>query len=236
MFRFHLKPLVDTSRYMDRSFLSSAFRVGILTLLVIVPATGCSYLEHRYGETCNSRAYARAPLAEHLTKRFGRHAPVRLAVIPLAVPANLAAKSDELPGMGNLLAWQLHAELTRTEEIPIVEVLEREDWPGKKEEFFHGDFDAIEYARNAGYDLVLIGYVEPMRNLDSLSVFTKLIEVESGITLWYGKTSVESRTQDANRLVAGLWLGDRRPDELPINTLIDRAARCIAKEITRDDV
>src|SRR4051812_28262450 len=96
------------------------YRVILLTLLLL---PGCAILGRRYGEQCNTRAWVRTDLEGFITTRFGSGTPVRLAIVPFVTPANVAARSDELPGLGNQLAWAVQRELIATEVFPIAEIL-----------------------------------------------------------------------------------------------------------------
>ena len=213
---------------------TALLRVIILTLLPLV--AGCAYIERHYGESCNTRAYVASDVDTFLRSRFLKNSPVRVAVIPFTVPANLAAYSNEFPGIGNELAWKVQAEFLQKQAFPIVEVLNRQDWPGKKEEFFTGNFGALTHAMDAGYDLALVGLVESGDRLDTLVVDTKLIEVESGITLWYGRTRVVTDRKDMEAVSSFLFLTDNRPDLMYYDALIDKASRCIVTEIMAESV
>lgn len=193
-------------------------------------------IQRRYGESCNSRAYIQTPLADYINKRFEPGSRVRLAVIPFSVPANLAAQSDEQPGLGIDLAQRVQSELLQTGVIPIVELLNREDWPGKKDEFAHGNFGAIQTARDAGYDLVLVGSISPMSSMDVLAAQTKVIEVEGGVTAWYGETTVSSNRSYFNSIGADWGMAHKRPDKIYIEESVDRLARCIKDDVVADRV
>lgn len=205
--------------------------VVLLTLGLTAPLTGCSLFASRYAEDCKTRAYVRADVEEFIKTRFSTTSPVRVAVIPFSVPASLSAAETELPGLGNQLAWRLHGELLKRQFLPIVEVFNRHDWPMKKEEFFTGNFNALRDARDAGYDLALIGYLADPNSLDSWSIYSKLIETDSGITLWYGKSDVTSRRRSWRNTDAFFWLSDRRPDLIPIEPLVEASARCLVDQI-----
>lgn len=158
-----------------------------------------------------------------------------MAIIPFSVAANLAAQNTEHQGIGEHLAWRTHQEFLQTAAVPMVEVLNRPDWPGKKDEFFSGNFGALTMARDAGYDLLLTGYVEPFRDLNQMTAHAKLIEVESGITLWYGTVVADSFSDDMNADASSIWLATRRPDRMAHNALIDKVATCMARAISSEN-
>lgn len=213
----------------------AALSVILLTLSSASLLGGCSYINKHYSEPCNSRAYSRTVLSDFLSSRFHSDARVRMAVIPLSVPANISDYNTERPGLGNELAWKIQAEFLRSGQVPVVEILNRHDWPGKKNEFFAGDFGAIATAREAGYDLVFVGYLRPMRSLDSMTAYTKVIEIDSGITIWYGETTVTTYEPDLQRIRASLFLEDPRPDKFYMGPLTDRLASCIVKAIASEE-
>jgi hypothetical protein len=169
-----------------------------------------------------------------INQRFTPQTPVRLGVVPFDTPANLAYRDDENPGIGNRIAWGVQQALLATEVFPIVEPLNRQDWPRKKEEFFAGNFGALAAARAAGYDLLLLGNIEPITRIDEYIIHSKVLDVESGITLWHGTSQVVSSRADMLAVSSSLGLTDERPDLVPTDSLIREAAECIAYEITHD--
>ncbi len=158
-----------------------------------------------------------------------------MAVVPFSVPANLASQSSEHPGLGNQLAWSVQREFLGTELVPIVEVFNRVDWPGKKDEFFTGNFGAISFAREAGYDLVLVGYVEPLKGMDSLVVHTKIIEVESGLTVSFIRSTTTTNRKLVDRGLDIVSIKDFKPSMLYSNELVDKAAQCVVHGIKADN-
>lgn len=211
------------------------FLVKLLTLCAIITFCRCSYIKNNYGEHCNSHAYLQRMLNQHISSRFHRNAPVRMAVIPFTVPANLSAIDSERAGLGNKLAWQLHAALLSTGEIPIVEVFNREDWPGKREEFFTGNFGALSIAREAAYDLVLVGMLEQQKNLDQITAYTKIMDVDSGITVWYGKTTVTSIRRDLDNWYDTFWLDDKDPAQFYSESTLNKISTCIAQAVINEE-
>ncbi len=169
-----------------------------------------------------------------MDQRFTPKSPVRTGVIPFVVPANLSARSAQQPGLGNQLAWAVHRDLLETGIFPIIEVLNREDWPRKKEEFFTGNFGALAFARDAGYDMIVVGYLDEIKRLDTWRLHTKVIEVASGTTLWYGTSEVYTTRADLLETSSTIGLTDRRPDMQYSIQLLDAASSCIAYDMTHD--
>lgn len=211
--------------------LSTQFTSACCVILLTLLTSNCAYLQERYGEECKSRAYIHAGLPEFISQRFHRNSPVRLAIIPFSVPANLSTQNLNTPGLDQLLAWDVQLELVSSQALPIVEVLNRPDWPGKKEEFFTGNFGAIAQAKEAAYDLVLVGYLEPMRSVDQMLAYSKIIEVESGITIWSGRSTVYTRRYEMDQVGNFIGLEEERPDRVYIGAMTHDMAKCIVKGI-----
>jgi hypothetical protein len=190
-----------------------------------------NHYQDYYGEECNSRAYLRNPVASFISKRFPLGSPVRMAIIPFSVPANLSAYNNELPGLGNKISWLLQTEILGTGEVPIVEVFNRQDWPGKKEEFHAGNHEALAKARAAGYDLVLVGVIENLKGLDSLTAHSKLIEVENGISLWNGRVQVDSNRDRLAHHRDFIGAERARPSDIFTEEILEELAACTAREI-----
>jgi hypothetical protein len=220
--------------------MSTLRRVIVLTCLrgiavgTTLSTAGCAFLGNHVGEWCNTRAYVRTDLTAYIDQRFTPKSPVRVGVIPFEVPANLSARSAQMPGLGNQLAWAVHRNLLATEVFPIIEVLNREDWPRKKEQFFTGNFGALQFARDAGYDMIVVGYLEPIYRLDTWNVHTKIIEVDSGTTVWYGSSKVYTNRSDMLEVSSFIGMTDRRPDIYWNDKLLETVAQCIAHDMTTD--
>jgi hypothetical protein len=223
---------------LTNSYALSAVKVAVkfLTLLVLVNLAGCSLIHNRYGESCNLRAYVQASLPDYLSSRYNSGSQVRLAIIPFSVRANVTAQSNELPGVESELTALFHAELLRKNLVPIVEVLNRQDWPGKKEEFYTGNHGAISFARDAGYDLVMVGMVEGFRSLDSITIDTKIIETESGITLWFGRTTASSSRRELNHMGDSFWMDTYKPANLPWAAISEKVVRCTVHDLGKDRI
>lgn len=204
--------------------------------------SGCSNLRPppaataaSYDEECKNRAYLRLVLEDYISTRFHSQAPVRLAVLPTSVPANLSSFRNDHPNMGNELAWRLRNELVKNEAAPIIEVLNRYDWPGKKDEFFVGNHQALAVARQAGYDLVLVSYLEPMRSFDEMVMYSKLMETDAGITVWNGRTSVTRSDSLYEKTRSWLDLQKRLPGSTQFEPMIEHLVRCSVKGILSDE-
>jgi hypothetical protein len=208
--------------------------VCVISLTLITLSSGCAFLGRHLAETCKTRAYVRTDLQGYISQLFTPNSPVRLGVIPFSAAATVAGRGDELLGIGNQIATTVQQELLRTQLFPIIEMLNRQDWPGKKEDFFSGNFAALAYSRDAGYDLMLVGYLEPMDRIDTYRLHTKLVEVESGTTLWFGTTTAVTNRHDMWEVSSFVGLTDRRPDLIYTTELVSTVARCAVTEMVKD--
>lgn len=209
--------------------------VKLLTAIAFFSHLGCSVTQQYIMDRCNSRAYIDTTVADYLSTRFNSDAKVRTAVVPFSVPANLAAKNQEIPGLGNKLAWALQSNFIQLGTFPIVEVLNRQDWPAKKEEFYTGNFNAIQIARNAGYDLVIVGNIIPQSSINSLTSDVKLIETESGITIWSGQVTANSYKQKLSQDLSKFWLDRDVPSNIDSINLTNDLAICISQDISNEN-
>ena len=215
----------------------TAWTRRLLSVTLLTPAvvlSGCLMINRYVGDDCNTRAYVRTDIPGFIDQRFKGGTTARMAVIPFVTQANFTAQNSESPGVSDQLAWSVHRELLGYDTLPIIEVFNRQDWPGKKDDFFTGNFGALTLARDAGYDLVLVGYLEKITRLDEWTVHTKIIDVDSGTTLWYGTSRVTNNRGDLLEVSSTMGLTDRRPDMLDTKQMTDRAAICIAHDIMVD--
>lgn len=208
-------------------------RVVVLTLAA--SSVGCAALRNEYGETCKTRAYVRSSLPAYVSGRYAGNAPVRFGVIPFSVPVNLASQGLYFPGLGYDVAQRLQAELLDKEVFPMVELLDRRDWPRKTEEFYSGNHGALERARAAGYDVVVVGMVNPIVGTDKLSADVKVMEAETGITLWFGKTEVKTRRPDFYAVENFFELRHHRPAQLDFPAMTNELAGCISDQLAKED-
>lgn len=226
-----MNPFLISAPYPWLSASAQRVIVILLTLTTVVSLTSCAYLKDRTLDQCKTHAYVDSVLEDYLSTRYQTNSQVRLGIIPFVVPANLTQRPFQYRGLGNELAFQLQAQILNQDVVPITEVLNREDWPGKKDEFYTGNFGALSQAREAGYDLILVGIVDSYNAFAEVTASAKLIDVESGVTLWYGKTTVHTRRRDFDRGEDYLNIEDRHPSQSFGGIMIDLLSKCIAKDI-----
>ena len=73
----------------------------------------------------------------------------------------------------------------------------------------------------------MVGNIEKMTNIDSMTIQTRIMEVDSGISIWYGQSTVDSNRKLHNELKSDYWLEKRRPDRVPTKAMTHKLARCI---------
>ncbi len=179
------------------------------------------------------RAYVNAGLLDYLKTRYDSTNTSRLAIIPFNVPESFAPSGMQSRHFGRDIALNFHQEIVGSGELGIVELFNRDRWPGKRAEFSHGNYQAIESARNAGYDLVLVGYLEDIVNETDLTLLTKLIDTSNGVTLWYGRTVTYSARRPLRRSISEYSFGfvRDRPDSFAFQERVAEMARCTVDSI-----
>lgn len=186
-------------------------------------------------EGCKIRTIVNQDLSGYLSTRYHYNQPVRLAVIPFDVPESFARPGDDTHHFGRRLAKNFQEELLQRGLPNIVELFNRENWPGKRDDFFSGNYQSIEYARNAGYDLVLLGHMQDIRDDDQMVVYTKVIDVANSVSIWSAKTTVFSRQRGINRELDMVVKGVRQPELFPFTEQASELARCTVEEIAHGE-
>ncbi len=158
-------------------------------------------------EGCNIRTYIDGGLKDYLSTRNSSAQIPRFAIIPFEVPANFTRPGANSERFGHELARMFTRELLRQGDLGIVELFDRENWPGKRAEFFTGNYHAIEIARSAGYDFVIVGYLENIVNESDISVLTRVIDTSNSMTLWYAQSTVSSNERMLRRTYSNMTKG-----------------------------
>ena len=175
---------------------------------------------------CNLRTDINLGLQGYIHQRYGVERPVRMAIIPFDVPESFAPPGNESAHFGRELARRFMTEFHRSGAVPIIELFNRDRWPGKREEFYAGNYTAIEYARSAGYDLVMVGSLEDLRNDEDLDLNTKIIDTSNNVTIWAGRTRAFSFDRRVRRTLSATQMFDDRPDLFAFPQRVDKLASC----------
>jgi len=187
------------------------------------------------GESCRIHADIDEDLLDYIKLRYDRESPKRFAIFPFEVPDNFFPPVNNPGSSANdtsqELARRLQAALVATQELGIVEVFNRFNWQGKRDEFFKGNYSAIEQARAAGYDFLIVGMLEPITDDTTLRFQTKLIDAAANTTVWSGLTEVHSNERAWNRGVLGSEMFKTRFDNFNFRERFENYARCTAKRV-----
>ena len=191
------------------------------------------------GESCTIHADIDESYLDYVKARYDDSNPKRTAIIPFDVPENFSPPGA-LPGSmtnhsGQELARRLQAALLAEQEMGIVEVFDRGSWPQKREEFFHGNYSAIEQSRAAGYDFVIVGMFEPITNGTTVRFQTKLIDTASNTTVFSGMTEIYSNARDWDNALIRKESVTVRNDLFNFRERFELYARCTAKRIVGAD-
>jgi hypothetical protein len=172
---------------------------------------------------------------DYLSVRYSSKQSHRTAVFPFDVQETFAPAGNDSVHFGRELAKAFTLELRRSEELGIIELFNRDRWPGKREEFFAGNYRALELARNAGYDLVFLGYLEDLRNDKDLVVYTKLIDTSNHVTIWAGRTQATSHRRSWRRDLSRTRVYQDRPDLFDFRERTEMLAHCTVNKILSSD-
>lgn len=186
-------------------------------------------------DDCNNRSFIKNDIQDFISSRYLRDSPVRMAVIPYSVPVSFSTQSINMPGLDLKIAAKVKAELHKMEIVPIIELFHRTSWPRKKDEFFAGNHGALSFARQAGYDLILVGHVDAGKKIGEMRAETKIIDVSTGITLYYGSADTDVSGKANYQSESWFYNARRRPDLVMHRPLLDKLSMCIANGIGEEE-
>lgn len=183
-------------------------------------------------ESCKIQAYVDQSFVNYVSSRFQKGNIPRVAIIPFDAQENFSPPMDPNMRFGTRLAQTFQQQFLAKKERIIVEVFMR-DWPGKRLDFTAGNFQAINYSRDAGYDFVMVGFVENISNDLVIRVHTKLIDTSSGMTVWYGTTDVKSNARSTRGFMRAATRGSypERDDLFEFEARIDQLSYCTTERI-----
>jgi hypothetical protein len=199
--------------------------------------TGCSLTGiPGTSEGCKIRTYIDLGLVDYISNRYNSQQLPRIAVIPFDVPETFSPAGNQKINFGRDLANLFQHELLRRGELGIVELFDRDRWPGKRAEFFTGNYTAIQLARNAGYDFVVVGYMKDIINESDLTMLTRVVDTSNSITVWYAKTTISSNARVLRRTLSDItrgWIIQDKPDLFAFPERADLFASCTADRLIR---
>lgn len=204
----------------------------VLLFFSLLSVNSCSLIKLPVKtEHCKCHTYINLNLEDYLSERFSSGSLVRLGIIPFDVQESFAPPGNDSVHFGRGLAKQFTFELKKAEIIPVVELFNRDRWPGKREEFFTGNYQAIATARAAGYDLVMVGYLEEIKDESSLTLYSKIIDTQNNITVWDAKTVVESKSRAYRKALSDVHLAKDRPELFDFTAKSNELVNCTVAEM-----
>ncbi len=213
------------------SFLNSLF------LFITISLCSCNLIhipiDNSNATSCKIQAYIETPFIHYINTRYGSDSFIRVAIIPFDLPETFANNSTFY---ARLLATNFKKHLLSTKEIAIVEMFDRDSWPLKFKEFRTGNHKAIEQARNAGYDMVLVGKVNKITNPNELTIETKMIDTNTSITLWFSKTTVLSHAKTLDKNMDSFGLSKYKPSKFYFKELLEEVSLCTVKRFVLEDI
>ena len=219
---------------LDKSLLSPYLPVVFLTAALVLFLTGCS-LTGIPGkkEECKIRTYVDVGLLDYISSRYHSGQAPRIAIIPFEVPETFAPAGKPSINYGRELAHLFHQELLRGNELSVVEIFDRNNWPGKKAEFFTGDYTALQLARNAGYDFLILGYMEEINNESDITILTRAIDLSNNVTVWYARSTVSSNERVLRRTYSYWSFGFLMKDQPELFAFPERSQLLIRCTVNR---
>lgn len=166
--------------------------------------------------------------------------PARLGIMPFDVPENFAQPGNDALHFGKDLASRFQLELSRAGEIQVVELFDQNRWSGKREDFKNGNYGAIIRAHRAGYDFVMVGYLEDIVDDRTLNLNTKIIDTSNFVTIWSARTTVDSNARQKRRLyhaanVGPFKIGTYNDSLFDFPERTEKVVVCTVKSIVSDD-
>jgi len=210
--------------------------VIILTLISLF-STGCSskllsWL-HDNELQCKNRAYIHIPVEEYINERYSSSPLVRVALVPFEVPASFSRNIAGWMNFQEEITQSLHVKLLESGKFQLLEIFKTH--PLRKDDFITGNYEITELAKQAGYDLLLVGQVGNLSGVTQLSGTAKLIDVNTGITVWYGQSQVGKVSYSTSRRDAFGVFGRDRPDYMPFRLLADQFTSCLVENIFSEE-
>lgn len=204
--------------------LSAAFMISCSPIIYQAPKSSCSI-----------RSYTDVGFLGYLSRQKDNGNPIRLAVMPFEVPQNFVLTYKRNRGnIGNSLARDIQMELKRSGVIDVVEYFDNPSWPGKRAEFSKGNFDSLKNARQAGYNLVLVGYLEEITNESDLNLQLKIIDTANFVTIWHVRTTASSKARAERRYLSRFGLAKDKPALFDFSGRLDMLTKCSVSNLLKD--
>jgi hypothetical protein len=212
----------------------SPFLTLFLTVL-ITTASGCAVFDRQLVHRCNSHAYTRSDIEGYVAQHFRERDKLRVAVLPfVTAPQFEKAGFGQSPeGLGFQFGRFIQAQLMEFQVFPVVEFVSRAPSPGAFQDMFAGNYHSITWARDAGYDFVVVGLLEPLSSVDSYTISGKLIDTSNGVTIWYGRSTETSYRNQIHHGLSAIG-AERRERVYPdYPRMAELVSSCLVKNMMR---
>ena len=207
---------------------------------VLLVSSGCSlrkFPSQRSG--CKMRTHINVGLQDYLSSRFHSPKVPRVGILPFLVQETFASSARPDLHQGRMFAQMVKLELvSQADDLGVIEFFDVDIGPDKKEDFERGNYIAIETARRAGYDLVVIGKMAEIRNEHDIEVTIRIIDTANNVTLWHSKNILYSQEREWRRSLANFAVFgvDDRPDLFDLPARTAELAKCSVRRILREDL
>lgn len=208
--------------------IKKSFSLLVLSVSFLILLSACSTTYDTPKATgCKNRASISINLKNYVKKRYKKEKFVRLGIMPISIPENFSARRIDDQDFGEILSHKYQYYLLRSGVFSSVELIQKPEWPGKKEEFFGSNVTAITIARHMGLDFVMLGYLSPKRSIKEMAISSKIIDVNTGVTVFYGETSVENQNYDQD--LFSRFFNKKDPSDFKFGEMTDNLIACQSK-------
>lgn len=194
--------------------------------IFLISFAACAFIDITDKETCKNHANININLKKYITSRYANKNLIRLGIFPFSVPANFTAKNLDRLDYGTILAQKLQPTLLALGLFSTSELLEYSEWSGKKQEFFSDNLLAIEIGKNIGLDFIVVGYLAPQNHIEKMTLYSKVIDVNSGMTVFYGETVAYNNYLNERKNKADFGLIEYKPSDFKLNEFTDSLMQC----------
>lgn len=173
--------------------------------------------------SCNIRANIDSEFQDIVYAREDAGITTRVGVLPFFVP-------ESFSNYGEDVSVAFKREMLRSQAFNIVEYFKHGNWQEHSEDFTTGNLLAINMARNAGYNTIVVGQIDGKSSGRRHRLDTKLIDVPSAITLWSGSLEITSSKPTTDSLSEFFNLKREVPNIFDFDGLAEEMARCAVHE------
>jgi hypothetical protein len=159
----------------------------------------------------------------------------RSAILPVIIPRNFYSPLESL---GNSLANSIHQKLLSQIETGVLELIDWNERPDTRKDFFEGNFNEMHLAWLNYYDYIYLSFLEQSDYKNNFTLFIKKIDINTGETVWYGKINVAQNTSIFTKF-KNLFIKEipsLASETRSISEIYDQLAQCTADALTNSVV